>query len=132
MIQRQNMYLENSVRTASPGQLLIMLYDIAIRNAKNAMEFIDTKKYDQASEHLVRAQGAIEELMSTLNMDIPVSKNLMMLYEYFLHRLIEGNVSKNNEPIKEVLGHLVDLKSTWVEAIRITNAQRNGSNGSVM
>ncbi len=121
MIQRQNSYLESAVRTASPGQLLIMLYDVAIRSCKSGKDSIEQKKYAAASEQLIKAQGAIEELMSTLNMNYPVSKNLYMLYEYFLHRLIESNVNKTTAPIDEVLGHLVDLRETWVEAIRLTN-----------
>ncbi len=116
MIQQQNKYLQTSVQTATPAQLLIMLYDGAIRFCKKAIDSIQKKDYQSAHNNLSRAQDIIYEFMETLDHSLPLSKNLMQLYEYFLHRLVEANIQKNEQAAAEVLQYLIELKETWVQA----------------
>jgi len=114
----QNKYLETSVQTASPIQLLILLHDGAIRFSKNAIESIQAKKYDEANINLFKVQNIIKEWMITLDKQSPIAETLMPLYEYFIARLIEANVSKDVAPIQEVLGYITELRETWVQASR--------------
>lgn len=118
MNMQQERYLYNTVQQASPAQLLLMLYDGAIRFSKLAIKDIQNKELEQANIHLGKAQDIIRELMITLNMDYPVSEGLYMLYDYFIHLMIEANVKKSEEPIEEVLTYLTDLKETWMQVVK--------------
>jgi len=117
-----NRYQDNAVQTASPAQLLIMLYDGAIRFCKGSIEAIEQKKYEKANQNLCKAQAIVNELVATLDRSYPISEQLVQLYDYVLHLLIQANVKKQTEPIQEVLGYLVELKETWVQAIKSVNS----------
>lgn len=123
---QQNKYAQNSVQTASPAQLLIMLSDGAIRFCKQAIEALQQKKYEEANRYLVKVQDIIQEFVITLDKKAAVADNLLRLYDYFLFRLVEANTKKHSEPAEEVLGYLVELKETWVEAAKLSLAAKHG------
>ncbi|WP_405154128.1 flagellar export chaperone FliS [Paenibacillus sp. FSL K6-0108] len=109
-------YKQSSVQTSTPGQLVIMLYDGAIRFAKTGLEGIEARDYSKANLNLGKAQTIISELMSTLNHSYPVAKNLFSLYEYMNYLLIQANIKKEVKHGEEVLGYLQELRETWVVA----------------
>lgn len=93
-----------------------MLCDGAIRFCKQAIDAIQAKNYEEANEYLGRTQDIISEFAITLDRSAEISESLARLYEYFNYRLIQANIKKSVEPAEEVLGYLVDLKETWVQA----------------
>lgn len=109
-------YKQSSVQTSTPGQLVIMLYDGAIRFVKVGLEGISSKDYMKANVNLGKAQTIISELMSTLDHSYPVSKNLFSMYEYMNHLLIQSNIKKETQPAEEALNYLQELRETWVVA----------------
>mgnify|MGYP001501608054 CR=1 FL=1 len=118
IVSQQMKYLETAVQTASPSQLLIMLYDGAIRFCRLGMEAINKKDYEEANTNLIKCQNIIRELMVTLDRNSPLADSLNKLYDYFIHLLIQGNIKKQLEPLEEVLGYLTELKETWVQAAK--------------
>ena len=65
--------------------------------------------------------------MSTLNMNIEVSKNMMALYEYMNTRLVEANIRNDISIIEEVEGLVTEFRDTWKEVIRINRQQQYGN-----
>ncbi|MDF2667949.1 MAG: flagellar export chaperone FliS [Paenibacillus sp.] len=127
MINAQpNKYLENTVQTASPAQLLIMLCDGAIRFSKKSLEDIKNDDFISANTNIGKVQDIVNEFIITLDRSSPVAENLLRLYEYFSYLLIQANIKKDPVPIHEVVGYLVELKETWIQAAKITNSQRTG------
>jgi len=114
-------YKNSTVETASPGKLLLMLYNAAIRDLESAIQRIAEKDLEAAHKLIIKAQDIITEFMCTLNMDYEISEKLLSLYEYLHHRLVEANVRKDVEIITEVLGFLVELRDTWQEAVNKTS-----------
>jgi flagellar protein FliS len=115
---QQNNYLRTTVQTASPAQLLIMLYDGAIRNSRMAIEAIDLRKPADANRHLIKTQDIISEFIITIDHKSSFSSYLLQLYDYLLFRLREANVKKDKSIVQEVLDFLVEMKEMWVEAAR--------------
>lgn len=113
-----NKYMATTVQTATPAQLLVMLYDGAIRFCKASIEAMKDKKYEEVNRNLCRAQDIIQEFIITLDRSSPIAERLLPLYEYFLARLIEANTKKESTIVQEVVGYLVELKETWVNASR--------------
>jgi flagellar protein FliS len=96
-----------------------MLYDGALRFARQARVSLAEGRMQDAHNDLTRAQDILGELMGSLNMDAgDVAHNLFRLYEFIQYRLIVANVRKSAEPIDDVLQLLGDLRATWAEAIR--------------
>ncbi|WP_341869710.1 flagellar export chaperone FliS [Paenibacillus protaetiae] len=111
-------YQQASVQTANPGQLILMLYDGAIRFTKLGIEGITAGKYDMANTNLKKAQAIIHELTASLNHSYEISKDLAQIYEYWLHRLIEANLKKEVQPAVEILNHLADMRESWKQIIK--------------
>lgn len=122
-------YRQSSVQTATPEQLVVMLYDGAIRFIRTAMQGMDVQDVEKTNLHFGKAQTIISELMSTLDQSYEVSKNLFALYEYINFLLIEANIKKDKTKAEEALGYLLELRETWVEASKIAASQTlSGSN----
>lgn len=113
-------YQRNSVLTATPGKLTLMLYNGCIRFIRQARKAMDEKNYKEKNINLQKAQAIIRELMVTLDMRQPIAKNMMQLYDYFNRRLIEANV-KNDPAILDEIEKLVsDFRDTWKQAMEKT------------
>lgn len=122
-----NAYKQNSVTTASPGDLTLMLYNGCLKFLHKAKLAIQDKEIQQKNTNLQKAQAIISELMSTLNMDIEISKNMMALYEYMNTRLVEANIRNDISIIEEVEGLVTEFRDTWKEVIRINRQQQFGN-----
>ncbi len=116
-------YRQSSVQTSNPAQLVIMLYDGAIRFARTAIEGLTQKDHEKVSLNLGKAQTIISELMSTLDRSYDISKNLFALYEYTNYLLVEANIHKDTTKVEEAVGYLADLRETWVQASKIIAGQ---------
>jgi len=117
-----NNYLANQVATASPEQLLLMLYDGAIRFASLAVKAIEAGDIEKRAYYINKTSAIIGELDATLDFDVDpnLAENLDALYHYMLRQLIDGNLGNRAQPVHEVIDMLRDLRQTWAEAIQIT------------
>lgn len=117
-------YRTNAVLTASPGQLVLMLYDGALKSmalAKDAMERTDDdpRRIELINHQLQKAQNIILELQGGLNFEVggEVAKTLYRLYDYHHRRLFEANLRKELSPLIEVEGLLRSLRDAWAEML---------------
>lgn len=119
-----NAYKQNSVTTASPGELTLMLYNGCLKFLNKAKVAIAEKNIQERNNNIQRAQAIIAELMSTLNMDIEISKQMLPLYDYMNRRLTDANVKNDIAIIEEVEGLVTEFRDTWKEVIKITRQQQ--------
>ncbi len=127
-------YKETQIKTATPAKLILMLYDGAIKYINMAVEKIDKKykAYDEVSNHIIRAQDIVTELIVSINFEKggEIAKNLFSLYMYMNRRLLEANIKKNSTVLEEVKKLLVELRSAWAEIANKAGAESNQSNTS--
>ncbi|NLX62345.1 MAG: flagellar export chaperone FliS [Tissierellia bacterium] len=121
-----NQYKQNTVYTATPEELTLMLYDGCIKFMNIAKYNIENKNIQKSHEALLRAQDIIMELRSTLDPSYQISNNLMSLYDFMRQRLIDANINKDIKPIEEVLELMTDLRDTWKEAMKQVKKQVYG------
>ena len=119
-----NAYKQNSVTTASPGELTLMLYNGCLKFLTKAKKAIEDKNIEERNYNIQRAQAIIYELMSTLNMDIEISKEMLPLYDYMTRRLTDANFKNDIAIIEEVEGLVTEFRDTWKEVIKITRQQQ--------
>ena len=112
-------YKNSKVLTASPAELTLMLYEGAIKFCNIAITAIEQKEVEKAHINIRKAQKIIEHLRVTLDMKYPVAKDFDNMYQYIDRRLLEANISKDPEILKEVLTHLHAIRDTWKEVMRI-------------
>lgn len=112
-------YKNSKVLTASPAELTLMLYEGAIKFCNIAITAIEQKEVEKAHINIRKAQKIIGHLRVTLDMKYPVAKDFDNMYQYIDRRLLEANISKDPEILKEVLTHLHAIRDTWKEVMRI-------------
>ncbi|MER2039150.1 MAG: flagellar export chaperone FliS [Solibacillus sp.] len=122
-----NAYKQNSVTTASPGELTLMLYNGCLKFLGKAKVAISNKNMEEKNINLQKSQAIIAELMSTLNMNIEISKQMLPLYEYMNRRLVEANLKNDASIIEEVESLVTEFRDTWKEVIKITRQQQYGN-----
>ena len=110
-------YQQATVQTSGP-QLLLMLYDGAIKFVRFGIEGIQQNKLEQANTNLIKAQKIIHELIAALNFEYVISQNLVLIYEYMIGQLIKANMRKSVAPAQEVLGYLNEMKEAWAQAAK--------------
>ena len=122
-------YQQNSIMTATPEELTLMLYNGCVKGIRLAKIGLEDKDYEKANLYLCKAQAIIRELRATLDMKYDISKNLYDLYTYFLDRLIEANVKKESSILDEVEQFVSDLRDTWAEAMKDARIKQAGRGG---
>lgn len=114
-------YQQNQILSASPEQILVMLYDGAIRFTRQAKMGIETNNAAQKFEGVRRAMAIVSEFANTLDHNVggEIAADLDALYAYMNKELTQANLNNDIEKLKVVEGLLVELRQTWVEAIEV-------------
>ncbi len=113
-------YKKTQVSTASQGELIVMLFDGAIRFTNQAKDFIEAQDFANANEKIVRTENIISELISSLDMEVgEMAQNLYQLYTFVYEHLVQANIKKDPSLLDEVLGLLMDLRDTWRQVVNV-------------
>ena len=123
MMNGYQQYKQQSVDTMTSGEMLILLFDGAVKNITLAELALQKQDYAQFDTAITKTDKIIRYLRATLNMQYPISRDLDRLYEYFLYLLTRLRAGRRQEVITELKGHLVDLRDTFKEADRIAANQ---------
>ncbi|MBX9974386.1 flagellar export chaperone FliS [Cytobacillus firmus] len=124
-------YQQNSVNTASPGELTLMLYNGCLKFIHQAKKAIMDNNIEAKNTNIQKAQNIIQELMVTLNMNVEVSKSMMSLYDYMNRRLMEANVKNETAILDEVEGLVTEFRDTWKEVIQVNRQKQFSQGGTV-
>jgi len=108
-------YQENRVMTQTPGRVVVMLYEGAVKFLKQAIREMEAGKYIEKGKSISRAVDIIQELNVTLNMEAggEIAKNLRQLYAFMLDRLFQANIRKDAGMIRETIKVLEGLNESW-------------------
>jgi len=122
-------YRSNSILTASPGHLVLMLFDgalnvLAIARVACYDPSAGPRRFEVIHTQLTKAQKIIAELQGTLNLEAggEFAKTMYRLYDYYDRRLVEANLKKQSAPIAEVERLLGDVRNAWSEMLRDKDA----------
>lgn len=127
-----NKYQKNQIETASPEQILIMLYNAAINFLNKAKVDIETNNDQSFHHNMDCCKNIIAEFMNTLDVEAggDWAQVLYGLYKYLRKLCITSDVSKDINGIDEVLKHLTRLRDTWIQAISIANKEKAEENAT--
>ncbi|MCE5334554.1 MAG: flagellar export chaperone FliS [Desulfobacteraceae bacterium] len=112
-----NTYQKTAVETADPLQLIILCYDAAIRDLKEARDLHEKHDMDAAYRKIRHAQDIITELLVGLDYERggDIAKNLNRLYNFVLRRLMGINSREDTAIYGHLIKILSELKSAWDE-----------------
>lgn len=116
-------YKNNSIKTASPAELTLMLYNGAIKFVNIATAAIDENDIEKAHTNIRKAQNIIEELWSSLDHKYTVWEDFDRVYKYIYNKLVEGNIHKDKEALEEALGRIREMRDTWQEVMKVNKGK---------
>ena len=118
-------YNQNAIATASQEQILIMLYDGAIRFIRQAISASEQNDNPEKLGRISKVFAIIVEFSNTLNHDIggEIAADLDGLYQFMLRELSKARAEKGEKSLRVVEGLLVELRLTWGEAILINKKE---------
>ena len=121
-----NQYQQNQINTASPEQILLMLYDGAIRFTREAIVGVEEDKPEMRRHGVSRAMAIVTEFSNTLNHEIggEIAEDLHELYAFMIRELTSANMNNDVDKLQVVKTLLVDLRQTWGEAIDINRQEK--------
>ena len=129
-------YRETRVTTASQGQLIIMLYDEAIKHLDLGLEMLglnvggrqNPRNIEEIGKAILKTQEIITELIVSLDFEQggDIAKNLFSLYTWFNKELLEANISHDPQRITAVRNQLCELRSAWMELASRNNPETAG------
>ncbi|KMM36559.1 flagellar export chaperone FliS [Guptibacillus hwajinpoensis] len=110
-------YQQNAVTTSSPQELTLMLYNGCIKFIRLSAIAMEKKNIEAKNTNIIKAQNILQELRSSLNMDIALSESMDSLYEYMISQLVSANITNDASKLKEVEELAEEFRNTWKTAM---------------
>ncbi len=123
MVNPYAQYKKQSVETMTPVEVVIKLYSEIEKQCAVGMDFVDKKNYSKSNEAFIKAEDCIDALRETLDMSIPISKNLDDLYVFFYKTIVNANVSKDLTDLKKVVPMISELRDAWTQISQMTREE---------
>ena len=120
MLNPFEQYKKNSVTTMTKGELLILLFDEAIKKLNQGRLLMENNDYDNANISLEKTRKIFNHLIVTLDDKYQISKDLADMYMFFNTEIIKASSTKSTLYIEQILPMVKDLRNTWAEADKIT------------
>ena len=113
-------YRQTQIDTTPKEQILLMLYDGAVRFLHQAKAGFAEKDIEKIHNNLIKVQNIITEFEATLDMETggEFAKNLYSLYEFMSRQLTIPNIRKDEAALEIVIKHMTELRDTWKEAVK--------------
>jgi flagellar secretion chaperone FliS len=112
-------YQESQILTASQEELILMLYEGAIKFTNQSLQAMEDQQAIVAGQMLVRAQRIVHYLSIVLNTEAggELAKNLRALYTFLLDLFTQANLRQNGEKIRQGVGVLRTLRDAWKQGV---------------
>lgn len=122
-------YRTMSITTASPGRLILMLFDGALRfmaeaeNGFNESDFV--KRSETIHNNLMKVQNILHELQRSLDMEVggEFAERMYALYDFMTAQIRQANLKKDPEPIRIVAKMLGGIRDAWAQMLEQTKSQ---------
>lgn len=129
----QQHYLKTQIETASQPQLLLMIFDAAVKKLHIAKRAIEKKEIEKAHTELTKVQRIFTELMIALDFEKggDLAVNLLRIYDFVYHHLVKANIKQDAKMVEEVLPIVEDLREGWTKAVeKFLHEQEEAGNQS--
>jgi len=117
-------YQATSVLTASPGRLVFLMMDAAVRHLESARRGFEVEdpadRFNTIGTHLGKSVDIIRELRKSLSRSEggELAGHLEALYEFLEERIFEANIRKNAEMLVPCTTMLAGLRDSWAQMLQ--------------
>ncbi len=125
-LARNNKFMRDMISSASPEQLIILLYDGAIQWLQMAKREVQSYEgtvpdWTNFNKYMHMSTRVINHLQESLDFKVQdeVTRNLFGVYSFLYSKITKATISKSEADIEAIVEFLRDLRSTWSEAVKI-------------
>ncbi len=112
-------YKQQSIYTMTRGEMLILLYDEAIKRLTRAELAVKNNETEMFEASIRRTSEIIKYLNDTLDRKYEISNELARMYEFFQFQLARIMASRRTESIDELRDLITELRNSFKEANKI-------------
>ena len=123
MVNPYAQYKRQSVETMTPVEVVIRIYSEIEKQCAIGMDFVEKKNYAKSNDAFIKAEDCIDALRETLDMSIPISKNLDDLYVFFYKTIVKANINKDLTDLKKVVPMITELRDAWTQISQMTREE---------
>jgi flagellar protein FliS len=125
-----SIYRETKIKTAGQGQLIIMLYNEAVKYLDQGVDLLEQyteerkpSKIEQIGKSILKSQEIISELMVSLDFEEggEIARNLFSLYNWFNQELLEVTITLDTQRLISIRDMIIELRGAWGEAVTKTS-----------
>lgn len=122
-------YREIEVKTATPTELVVLLYDAAIAGLREAKSHLQAGDIANRVRCINKVTAILSELQANLNFEAggDIARSLDRLYNYLIDRIFEANAKQDDSPLLEAIKLMDDLRSAWIDVARSEGSQRKAA-----
>lgn len=117
-------YKQQSINTMTNGEMLILLYDEAVKRLARADIALKSNDFALFDASVERTKEIVLYLMNTLDKKYAISTELLKLYDFFIYELSRLSAGRNPKVIEEIKPMFIELRNTFKEADKLAAAQR--------
>ena len=112
-------FMQQTVTTMTPGQLVVALYDKAITELNKAVYYLEEEpSIPKAHNAIIRVLDIVDTLDAHLKEKYEISKSLAAMYQYFRENLTRANVKKDAAILKELIPFFKEIRDAFAEAAK--------------
>jgi flagellar secretion chaperone FliS len=117
-------YHHNAVATAAPEQLVVMLFDGALRFSRRAVAAYEAGQRPQATQAISRVTSIVNELNATLDLEAggEIARNLRSIYGFVNRHLVEAVREADPNRVMQAAQLLAELREAFSEASKEVRA----------
>lgn len=109
-------YKQQSINTMSGAELILTLYNEALKNLRIAIMKFESNEIEVAITHTKKAKEIFKYLSESLDFNFDISNNLFKLYVFFNQEIVTAEVTSKPKSLSEIIPLIEDLRSTWTQA----------------
>ena len=117
-------YKRQSILTASREELTLALYNGCMRYINEGVNAIEEADISGVNYSIQKAQSIIIELACSLDMNFEISYSMQRLYDYVYEKLIEANIKKKTEDLRDALEIVREFRNAWFDAMKIAKEEQ--------
>ena len=100
---------------ANKTQMITILYDMTIKYLEDSINSIELGDYNAMSKDLKNGIKCIDELIRSVNLEIPLGRDFMQIYLFCKRNLIHAEVSKDKLLVEEVMSLFMKLEKAYLK-----------------
>ncbi|MDL2232829.1 flagellar export chaperone FliS [Ruminococcaceae bacterium OttesenSCG-928-L11] len=122
-------YKEQSLSTLAPGELLVKLFDEAVKQMRLACIAIEKSDLNMANDSLNKAQTIVSTLAGSLDMRFEISGQLRDMYIFIAQQIHKANMEKSIPVLEETIPLLKELRDSFDQAEKINRRNQHNVGG---